>query len=418
MTLITVRWVIPRRPVEAIELGKPAMQLVFEVCDSGSGAPPARKLFDGVGGVIGRGPECDWVIPDPSRLLSSLHGLVAYRDGCYFLTDISSNGIGVSGSTQRLCKGQARLINEGDVYQLGPVSIRAQLMGHDSRYERQAFAGNDTIPDDAFLGLDPLHGLEPEQPASELPAHLDVSQTRTEAPGCLLSQGGVDQDHFIVPSWAEPASPEACVAPQAVATPAHEGFWSQFGAVLGVDMNALDTLAREALAIHVAGLFRQTIEGLQQNLRTRDELNSELNLDWTAPAPTLRNPLKDCSDTPAAVALLLGTGDSGQLSAELAIAQACREIQIHQLALVVACRAAVRSALAAFAPGHLLLCFEREGSPPRFATDGAHWRAYQRHYLRLIDEQPLGEHLLRNDFSKAYEEQVRLVGALHAAYPG
>ncbi|WP_460149165.1 FHA domain-containing protein [Pseudomonas sp. S3_E10] len=99
MMLITVRWVTPRRPVEAIELGKPAMQLVFEVCDSGSGEPPARKLFDGVGGVIGRGAGCDWVIADPDRLLSSLHGLVGYRDGQYFLTDISSNGIGVSGST-------------------------------------------------------------------------------------------------------------------------------------------------------------------------------------------------------------------------------------------------------------------------------------------------------------------------------
>jgi|UPI00030BCD76 type VI secretion system protein ImpI len=418
MMLITVRWVTPRRPVEAIELGKPAMQLVFEVCDSGSGEPPARKLFDGVGGVIGRGAGCDWVIADPDRLLSSLHGLVGYRDGQYFLTDISSNGIGVSGSTERLCKGQARLISEGDVYQLGAVSIRAQLIGQGAHYDRPAFAGNETIPDDAFLILDPLHGLEREQPGSELPEHLDASEPRAEVPGGLLSHGAVEQDHLIVPSWAEPASPGPSSAAQTVTTPAGEGFWSQFGAVLGVEMDALDTLGREALAIKVARLFRQTIEGLQQSLRTRDELNSELNLDGTALARTRRNPLQDCGDTQAALASLLGAGDSGQLPAELAIAQACREMQIHQLALVVACRAAVRSALATFAPGHLLLCFEREGNPPRFATDGARWRAYQRHYMRLSEEHPLGEQLLRNDFSKAYEEQVRLVGALHAAYPG
>ncbi|WP_175404207.1 MULTISPECIES: type VI secretion system-associated FHA domain protein TagH [unclassified Pseudomonas] len=251
-----------------------------------------------------------------------------------------------------------------------------------------------------------------------LPEHLDASEPRAEVPGGLLSHGAVEQDHLIVPSWAEPASPGPSSAAQTVTTPAGEGFWSQFGAVLGVEMDALDTLGREALAIKVARLFRQTIEGLQQSLRTRDELNSELNLDGTALARTRRNPLQDCGDTQAALASLLGAGDSGQLPAELAIAQACREMQIHQLALVVACRAAVRSALATFAPGHLLLCFEREGNPPRFATDGARWRAYQRHYMRLSEEHPLGEQLLRNDFSKAYEEQVRLVGALHAAYPG
>ncbi|MXC93633.1 type VI secretion system-associated FHA domain protein, partial [Escherichia coli] len=87
-----------------------------------------------------------------------------------------------------------------------------------------------------------------------------------------------------------------------------------------------------------------------------------------------------------AMASLLGAGEPGELDAEQAVAQACRDLQVHQLAMVVASRAAVRGALAAFAPEHLLLCFEREGRPPRFFTEAAHWRAYRRHYLRLVDE--------------------------------
>jgi type VI secretion system protein ImpI len=65
-----------------------------------------------------------------------------------------------------------------------------------------------------------------------------------------------------------------------------------------------------------------------------------------------------------------------------------------------------------------LLCFERQSTPARFSTDGSHWRAYQRHYRSLINEQTSGEHLLRNEFSNAYEEQVRLVATLHTTYPG
>lgn len=394
------------------------MQLVFEVCNTGSGKPASCKTFDGVGGVIGRGTGCDWVIPDASRLLSSHHGLVSYREGQYFFTDISSNGIGVSGSTERLCKGQARLISEGDIYQLGPVDIRARLMARGTQNGRQVFFGNDTIPDDAFLVLDPLHVLDSEQVRGRSSEDLEALKPLADREACALSHGLLERDHLIVPRWAEPLTDEASTQPVQVAAASRAPFWSQFAEAMGMPLDTLDTPACEALAIEVAGLFRQTVEGLQQSLRTRDELNGELNLGWTVPAIKSHNPLKDCTDTQSALASLLGLGESGPLSAEVAVAQAFREMQVHQLALVVACRAAMRGAVAAFAPSHLLLCFERQNLPARFSTDGSHWRAYQRHYRHLIDEQPLGEQLLRNEFSKAYAEQVRLVATLHAAYPG
>lgn len=390
------------------------MQLMFEVCSNASGAPPARKTFDGVGGVIGRGTGCDWIIPDTNRLISSHHGLVSYREGRYFLTDISSNGIGVSGSMERLCKGQARPISDGDVYQLGTLDIRARLVMH----ARQPFTRDDTIPDDAFLGLDPVDALDREQRHGDSSAELDALDTSTQAPRQSPCQGTVDRDHLVVPKWAEPAREVISPEPVTAAPAASETFWSQFAQALGMQVDTLDTQAREALAIKVAGLLRQTIEGLQQNLRTCHELNSEINGALAAPVLNTRNPLNGCTDIQAAMTSLLGADEPGQRSAGQAVAQVCRDLQVHQLALVVACRAAVRGALAAFAPAQLLLCFEREDKSPRFLTDGVHWRAYQRHYRRLTLEDPSGEQLLRNDFSKAYEEQVRLVSILHVGYPG
>ena len=62
MTLTIVLWVTPKRPVAANEM-EPFMQLVLEVCDGGGDEPPPRKVFDGVGGVVGRGAGCDWSIP-------------------------------------------------------------------------------------------------------------------------------------------------------------------------------------------------------------------------------------------------------------------------------------------------------------------------------------------------------------------
>lgn len=390
------------------------MQLVFEMCDTTCGEPSAERTFDGVGGVIGRGAECDWTLADPRRLMSSHHGLVSYRDGQYFLTDISSNGIGIVGSPERMRRGQVRLICEGDVYQLGSVHIRARLRGH----VRQAFVLGDLIPDDLFLGLDPLQAMDRAQRRSESSAELDALNTAYAEPTHPIDHGAVERDYLVVPKWAE--SVEALSSAQ-TATPApvvHEGFWLQFGAALGMPLDALDTPAREALAIKVASLLRQSIEGLQQSLLTRDELTRDLTQGRATPAQNNHGLLREGADSqPALTALLVG-GESGQVATELAIVDAFRDMQAHQLALVVACRATVRSAVAAFAPGHLRLCFEREGKPAMFSTDGAHWRAYQHHYQRLIDQQSLAEQLLRHDFYDAYEEQVRLVCALHAAYPG
>lgn len=394
------------------------MQLVFEVCNAESGEPACVKTFDGVGGVIGRGAGCDWVIPDASRLLSSHHGLVSYREGQYFLTDISSNGIGVSGSTERLGKGQARLINEGDVYQLGAVQIRARLMARGAQIGQQRLFRTDRIPDDAFLVLDPLHALDCEALYGDLTEGLEVSKPLAEQANGALFHGAVEQDHLIVPRWSGPLADEVLTPAEQVAAPARDPFWSQFAEALGMQLDALDPPACEAVALKVAGLFRQTIEGLQQSLRTRDELNAELDLGRTSPALKRYNPLNECVDTQSALTALLGPGELGQLPAEVAVAQAFRDMQVHQLALVVACRAAMRGAVAAFAPSHLLLCFERQSTPARFSTDGSHWRAYQRHYRSLINEQTSGEHLLRNEFSNAYEEQVRLVATLHTTYPG
>ena len=390
------------------------MKLMFEVCDTAGAEPPARKVFEGVGGVIGRGMGCDWIIPDPRRLISSHHGLVSFREGRYFLTDISSNGITVSGSGERLRKGQARLISEGEVYQLGSLDIRARLLLD----EHDRFAPSDTIPDDAFLGLDPVQALDREQRNHASSATLEALNTSTQSADPSLCHSTVERDHVLVPTWAEPIedmAPPPAVTPAPVAP---ETFWLQFAEALGMGLDSLDTPAREAVAIKAARLLRQTVEGLQQSLRTRDELNSEMNLGWSTAALKPCNPLNDCVDTQATMTALLGVGELGEVPAELAVAQAYRDLQVHQLALVVACRAAVRGALAAFAPGHLLLCFERESKPRRFWRDAAHWRAYQRHYRRLSDEACLAEQLLRDDFSNAYEEQVRLVSTLHTAYPG
>ncbi|RZI32044.1 type VI secretion system-associated FHA domain protein TagH [Pseudomonas orientalis] len=396
------------------------MQLVFEVSEAaGAGsASTVRKVFDGVGGVIGRGSGCDWVIHDPSRLLSSHHALVGCREGRYFLTDISSNGIGMPGSGERLRKGQARLIEDGDVFELGMLSVRARLMEPAQSFDEQSISTETPIPDDAFLGLDPLQALDLEHQRHNASDELAALSTGVGELGAWADRYAADREHVAIPRRVEPVREMPAVEPVAMATSPDEVFWIAFAAALGLDLGRLDSAAREALAIKVARLFRLEVERLQSSLRTCEQLQGELA---TLPADALRtahNPLRSCIDTDAALTAILDMAQVAPLSGEQAIAQAHRALQVHQVALLSACRSALRNARAAFAPGHLLACAEFQEAAPRWSSDGARWRAYLRHYRRLMADGQFDERPLGSDFARAYEEQVRLISTLHNDYPG
>lgn len=76
---------------------------------------------------IGRGTENDWVLPDPERLVSSQHCTIQSRDGVYYLTDTSTNGVMLAQSGIRLRRGNSERLNDGEVLKLGEYEILVQI---------------------------------------------------------------------------------------------------------------------------------------------------------------------------------------------------------------------------------------------------------------------------------------------------
>ncbi len=105
------------------------MELVFEMVSAQqfTAGMLTSKTFKQAGGVIGRAEDCDWVIPDRKRILSGHHAEVSYREGAFYLTNTSSNGIqlkdsgaSLSGATIRLNSGGAPGSGSG-IQILGPL---------------------------------------------------------------------------------------------------------------------------------------------------------------------------------------------------------------------------------------------------------------------------------------------------------
>ena len=397
------------------------MELVFDMVSAQQFAPGliSSKTFKQAGGIIGRAEECDWVIPDRKRVVSSRHAEVSYRDGAFFLTDTSSNGIQLKDTGASLDKGRAQRIEHGSVYCLGDFEIRARLIQDPASFEgdigRPQPAGS-IIPDDAFLDLDPLTALDQQEHAyaktDDLTAVLAPSRVQAQQ----RDYAQIDEENLQVPELVMPApatQPKATLEPERLPP----DFWTRFSTALGVDLSDLDEDARQALALKAAALLKQSVGGLQQALRTRGELKNEMRLSLTTVQSAGNNPLKHSIDSGEALTLLLRGGKAGQLPAEQAMGRAYRDLQAHQVAMLAASRAAVKGILEQLSPDQLALRFERDNKP-LMSTSGSRWRAFKRLHSAMQRDDDWSERLFARDFARAYEEQARLIATLNTDLQG
>ncbi|MBC3363630.1 type VI secretion system-associated FHA domain protein TagH [Pseudomonas sp. SWRI154] len=388
------------------------MEIVFELLKVKQFIPPdlCRQTFGPAGGVIGRGEDCDWVIPDSERLLSKRHAQVSFREGMFFLTDTSGNGISNRENGVRLPRGEPIRIKDGDVYIMGRFELRARLV-----VDMTIGAGTNSpepagqhIPDDAFLDLDPLRALDQQESVfSEIDELIDPFAMPLHALG-RSDRARVDTENLLLPELVEAVAEPAPFPLSDTAKPIDEEFWQRFGMSLDMDLSGLDEQDRKALAINVALLFKQSVKGLQQSLRTRSDLKCELHLAQTPIQGNQRNPLKYRDD---ALETLLQPSTAGKSTASEVITCAFRDLQAHQLALLSASRVTLRATLEHFSPRQIVLRMERE-KRWLLNTAGRYWRAYSRHHQALCQDDDWTERLLARDFAKAYEEQVRLISAL------
>lgn len=394
------------------------MELVFEILDTRL-LPPEQsnsKTFGPAGGVIGRAEDCDWRIEDVDRHLSNRHAQVSFQQGAFYITDSSCNGTLDIDSGVRLLRGQSLRIDHGRTFELGKFRMRARLLrsanAFDAEVGRPMPAGS-VIPDDSHLELDPLKVLAREQQGEVPVDELKDLLASDQEPMQRADYTRIDHESLLVPQLiVAPQAPPA--VPKVESGARHsEAFWDQFGTALGVDLQGLDQGVLEALAINAAGLLKQSIGGLQQSLRTRNELKSELRLAQTSAQDSSKNPLKFASDAGQVLGLLLQSAKPGQLSAAQSVWSVFHDLQAHQVALLAASRAAVRATLDHFAPQQLTLRFERDGRKPLLATAGSRWRAYGRYHQALCQDDDWSERLLARDFAQAYEEQIRLIATLN-----
>jgi len=87
--------------------------------------------FGKSGGTIGRNPDCDWVLDDPERFVSSQHAVIIAAKTGFELQDVSTNGTFLN--DELVGKGNKKAIKTGDTIRIGRFIMIAQQRSEDGR---------------------------------------------------------------------------------------------------------------------------------------------------------------------------------------------------------------------------------------------------------------------------------------------
>ena len=115
------------------------------------GQCPEKSMNQGAM-AIGRGPENDWILPDPERLVSTQHCVIQYKEGRYYLTDNSTNGVELVNAGIRLRRGNSELLQDGELIRIGDYEIQARIDFNLKVTDTPSFTGDASNSFEALMG--------------------------------------------------------------------------------------------------------------------------------------------------------------------------------------------------------------------------------------------------------------------------
>lgn len=166
---------------------------------------PEDISVTGKGITIGRKATNDWALPDNTRFISGQHIVITYEDDSYVLTDVSTNGTFINGTSKRI-EGKHTLAN-GDTVRIGSYIVTVVLTPVvETAIPQISGAQRVQAPPTAGTMRTPTTGIQSHNKTTSTSARgaqtPDFSRFQTGitgAPGVQRPTGGVSQPPVMAP---------------------------------------------------------------------------------------------------------------------------------------------------------------------------------------------------------------------------
>ncbi|MGO8832316.1 MAG: type VI secretion system-associated FHA domain protein TagH [Roseiarcus sp.] len=321
------------------------LRLSIENFDHLPDGGPLRIQVRGRGLDIGRDAHLDWTLPDPQRHVSGKHCEVRFRDGGYWLHDVSTNGTYVNDSEFRLAAPYR--LKDGDRLTIGPYIVAVEVKG--------AAGGSPAPPappprpsEDAWLSAPP-----PPAPAPEREATVTPTPRR---PAAAQGRGGPAPAPAEAP---KPAAPPPLQPASAVAPASQQGqdaaeLVARLAAAAGIPERALVGRSPHEVVDEIGAALKLSVENLALLLGARAESKGLMrSSSRTLIGARENNPLKFTATSEEAMAIMFGPRSRAYLSARDTIAESFADIKSHEVSMLLATKAALEALFEEFAPANI-----------------------------------------------------------------
>ena len=420
-------------------------------------AERSSAVFSVEGGTIGRSADNDWVLPDPSRYVSAHHARVQFREGHFYLQDVSTNGVYVNDEMEPLAKrgSSGYRLSNGDMLRMGEYHIVAAVdTGKRAAPQPEEEALGGAVPT-SIQALRPLKRFDRDIGA---PINLEELLLPSEDPAAVLPVNAYGQAvnsgsvralartlDPLPPLRPSPVEAEADIAPppppaaqaplaQALTPESISQRMARLAEAVGrepknpialEDMRsgleafcrgagiAPESLPAEAQGrlLHLAGrLFREAFVGFKDLERTRADTRNRYRIETPPPESDDPRPsLAQLSVEDLMVALFL-KHEGRRLDSVQWLRETIGESKVHEQACAQATRAAFVEFLDRLDPAELEARFERAArrGKTRTADKAQYWELFTTFYRNLI-EMPADHlpHTFVEAFGASYREILK-----------
>lgn len=425
-------------------------------------------VFGVGGGTIGRSADNDWVLPDPQRYVSAHHARVSFRQGHYFLEDLSTNGAFANDGDVAISKLGPHQLQNGDLLRLGDyqivVAVDAEGADQPAAPQTDSIAVPTSIHGlrtigraaqtdigasldlDQLLIPDPsLDSTPPRMSPGAAPGLAALAMETASAARQDLSQSGSQSGGYrphnaygqAVARVARPveATPELQAEPDeeviarriarlaraaskdprnpaAASAPALYDVTSGLQAFCrgaGIEADKLPADAQTRLMHLVGQLFRETFVGMKDLERTRNEIRNrfriEIQVDADDPRPSLARMTVE-----ELLVEILHQHETRRLDGVSWLREQMSTAKEHENAVAHAMQDAFVEFLGRLDPAELEARFERAARRGKLRSGGKaqNWELYADFYRNLV-EKPAEHmpHTFVEAFSIAYREFIK-----------
>lgn len=403
----------------------------------------ALKRFDAKGGTLGRAEHADWHLPDPERVVSSIHGQISYNAEGYWVTDSSTNGLFINRSVTPVGNGNKHLLADGDLLCLGDYEIKVAIINPSAQPAMASPASPAAtvtgqglaVSDFDFAGLpraaDPEAGLVmPPVKDSMSAGTLAAQNADVLANNDMLTENFAAPQSLIPDDWqpqwqqqALPDEPIKLAAPEVQADASRGASSSVSQTKEGAEqclqafLSALNVPAVAEQHLHNPAWWQQLGEALQASLhgiievmRCRSELKSNLRVNQTTFQQRENNPLKFSASVSEAFHNLFNHNASSFMGPRQAVTAAFADISQHEAAIVAGAAGAMQGLLAQLTPALVeqrdfgASFIDKVNPAQRY---NRYWNLYQALHQELLAEvSRTAKGGVNDDFIRAYEDYL------------